>query len=66
MEFSNSNLQWFHKQFGVDTSLSWFANLLMTKAREVYETNENLATPVKVAEQSAVELREELIEKGIN
>jgi len=55
IEVSAQNLEWFYKEFGDDASLSWYVNLLMTKARELHETG---ATPSNVAYQAAQEIKE--------
>ena len=59
IEVSAQNLEWFYKEFGDDASLSWYVNLLMTKARELHMDSELLqATPSNVANLSAKEIKE--------
>lgn len=67
IEFQTTNLDWFYSRFGEGTSLSWFCNLMMGKAKEIYESEMILknAAPAGVAETAMKLVKEELDEKGI-
>lgn len=34
---SESNLLWFKKTFGEEASISWYVDLIMSKAKEIHE-----------------------------
>lgn len=53
---SEDNLKWFYQEFGDDASISWYMNLLLTKAKEVH--TDTIYTPSKVAIQAAKEIME--------
>lgn len=59
VSISNSNLTWFKSEFGEDTSISWYLDGLLSKAKEVHERER---TSVKDGQTKAVEMMKEEIE----